>query len=508
MARFLYNLILMSISGSVMYMLALAVRKLTKNKFSGWYYYLLVTAVVLLTVPLQAIFTIPKIVNIEISNNFNQVIQSTRETVKQINVSPITVIFLVWFAVTAICVISTAIKYFRSYKNLKAISEETYDEQILSAYREIRGSLRISSDIKIMTSANLLSPLLFGVMKPVIIIPARQFTYNELKMIFAHELTHYKHKDLLIKLVMSLAMSVHWFNPLVYILAKSMNECCELCCDECVLKTMDLSDKKDYGRLLISVIEHTSKRRYAYTTAMASPKNDIQKRLTRIAEFKNTSKVFKTAGAMLAVSMTVCSVTAFGFSSAKEVLPEPVAEFIEEAVTKPVITALPTPEVNQDYSDYAQNSDRIVNEVYTSPSYEETAEDPIGETTEIYPAADTETSEPIQEDISNKADSAYTVDISNSSIGFSADFTENGQSMESVHTYTASSASIMAVYASSGSVKVTDADTGEVIYDGNGSDETTARIHVEQGKNYRVGLTSDTDGESKINAYVYGYNEE
>ncbi len=339
MVRFLYNLILMSISGSIMYLLALAVKRVTRGRFSGWYYALSVTAAVLLIVPLQAVFTVPKIINIEVSRGFSETVQSSEAAAVGSHVSAVALIFAVWLAVAAVSFGVTLVRYIRTMRSLRAISEETYDEKILSAYSETRRIMGVSRDIKIMVSDALTSPLLYGIFKPAIVIPSRDFTYDELKMIFAHELTHYRHKDLTIKLIASLAASVHWFNPFAHFLVKSINECCELCCDESVLKRLNLADKKDYGRLIISVIEHTPSRDFKYTTAMASPKRGIQRRLLRIAEFKRTSGAFKAVGVMAAVSMAVCSVTAFGFSEAKEIMPEPIAEFIGEAVTEPVIEA-------------------------------------------------------------------------------------------------------------------------------------------------------------------------
>ena len=97
------------------------------------------------------------------------------------------------------------------------------------------------------------SPLLFGIFKPMIIIPKNSFTYDELVMIMSHELMHYKHRDLLIKLVASVGVCVHWFNPVSYFLSKSLNSACELCCDESVLDMLDLDDKKEYGLSLIHI---------------------------------------------------------------------------------------------------------------------------------------------------------------------------------------------------------------------------------------------------------------
>ncbi|MCD8181140.1 MAG: hypothetical protein LUF26_06665 [Firmicutes bacterium] len=465
MTRFLYNLILMSISGSVMYLLALAVRRATKGRFSGWYYAFSVTAVLLLIIPLQAVFTVPKIINIEVSQSIARSVESGESTAAGTGISA--VIFLIWLAVTAALIFVMTARYIRTARSLKAVSEETYDEKILSAYSETRRLLNVPRDIKIMTSDALSSPLLFGIFKPAIVIPSRDFTYDELKMIFAHELTHYRHKDLIIKLIAMIAASVHWFNPLSHFLTKSVNECCELCCDESVLKKLNLPDKKCYGRLIISVIEHTPSKRFAYTTAMASPKRGVQRRLLRIAEFKKLPRAFKALGAMAAVSMAVCSVTAFGFSEAKEIMPEPIAEFIDEAVTAEAAV----PAATQTPEETAPPAEHTVTETQSAPAYTEeysVQSEQSGEVSATYtaPTYDTADSSDAETEYAEYADES----LSDASLTDDAEQTEpsgavleTGASREDSHAVLGTPAS---VDSSKETYTLENGDTAVIKYDG------------------------------------------
>jgi len=54
-----------------------------------------------------------------------------------------------------------------------------------------------------------------------------------------------------------IAVSVHWFNPLMYFMKKEINHACELACDEAVIKGLNSAEKQAYGDTLISVVaEH------------------------------------------------------------------------------------------------------------------------------------------------------------------------------------------------------------------------------------------------------------
>lgn len=348
--KILYNLLLMSISGSLMFMLSALLHRQMRQRFARWYYALLVTAAAMFIVPLQALFSSHKMFKVTVPASDTVISGGTPYSsvhIINITVSPAQLIIMLWAAVSFALICITVFKYFKVSRALKRISRECYNSDILEAFSEVKNSMRIYREIELRTSHDLDSPLLFGVIRPIVIVPERNFTHDELIMIFTHELTHYKHCDLAIKLMMSLSRCIHFFNPAVYLLSRAINEGCELCCDESVLDRLNLSDKKDYGRLIISVIESPD-RAMAYSTAMASPKDKIQKRLLRIIEFRNPSKLLKMFSVMLAVSVSLCSLTALGFEAAKEALPEEVTETITNILSEPVMepvieTEKPTP---------------------------------------------------------------------------------------------------------------------------------------------------------------------
>ena len=65
--------------------------------------------------------------------------------------------------------------------------------------------------------------MILGLFRPVLILPQMELSQQQLAFIFRHELAHYKRRDLWIKWMFLLVQSVHWFNPLVHILAKKAN---------------------------------------------------------------------------------------------------------------------------------------------------------------------------------------------------------------------------------------------------------------------------------------------
>lgn len=328
MGKYIYDMILMGISSSITLILAQLLYHSMQKKHARWYYSMLVTAVLMLIIPVQSLFSLPKLMSVTVPENI--VYTQPYEISSESTIYLADIIFLIWASIAFAMMIFTAVKYFRTSRILKSLSNPTDNKVYINAFRAAKASMGISRQIELMESKHISSPLLFGLIHPKIIIPTRDFTDDELSMIMTHELTHYRHMDLIIKLISSLGACVQWFNPTSHILKRNIVTACELCCDESVLDTLKLSDNKEYGRLILSVMEDSLNKNFFCSTSMASTEKGIKKRLMKIVEFKHHSVAFRMVSIMLILASTVCSVTAFGVEYAKEILPEETTEFITE----------------------------------------------------------------------------------------------------------------------------------------------------------------------------------
>ena len=329
MTGFLYELLMMSVSGSIMFLFSTLVYRQTKSKYAGWYYALVITSMLLMIVPLQRMLTVPKAITVALPQSMGAAAVSRGADISYY-------IFGAWATGAILCLCKYLYSYFRTVDYLSAVSDLLKEERSVRICAEAKKLLGIRRRVELRKSASVRSPLLFGIFRPSIILPDRDFSDAELRMIFTHELTHLKHCDLLVKQAAAVVAAAHWFNPCVYLIRRAVNNGCELCCDETVISVMQLSDRKDYGRLLLSILEDRG-RVYAYTTAMSS-KQSIKQRLKRIVEFKRMPAAVRIVFVMLALSMTVCSITAFGFEFAKEAAREEIAEiFTPEAAEPPVL---------------------------------------------------------------------------------------------------------------------------------------------------------------------------
>lgn len=107
-----------------------------------------------------------------------------------------------------------------------------------------------------MVSGEAQGPMLIGFMKPMIILPERSYSQQELLLILRHELVHHRQHDLWYKLVLLAANAVHWFNPLVYLLIGQANRDVEQVCDEKVVANQDMAYRKAYSMTILQAMSN------------------------------------------------------------------------------------------------------------------------------------------------------------------------------------------------------------------------------------------------------------
>lgn len=96
------------------------------------------------------------------------------------------------------------------------------------------------------------TPFVFGMIRPRIYLPSH-LQPEERRYVLAHERVHIVRKDHLVKLVFWGAVCLHWFNPLVWLSFRLMENDMEMSCDETVLRRLGEAVKQEYSRALLSL---------------------------------------------------------------------------------------------------------------------------------------------------------------------------------------------------------------------------------------------------------------
>jgi beta-lactamase regulating signal transducer with metallopeptidase domain len=144
--------------------------------------------------------------------------------------------------------------------------ESVTDERTLRLFQSLKTEMGISRLIDVRLCTSIGTPMMIGLMEPRLLLPKQNFSANELRFIMRHELIHYKRKDLYYKAFVLLATCIHWFNPVVYLMAKAIDAICEVSCDAEVVRRAGAEARLRYSETIISVAQVQLKLKTALST--------------------------------------------------------------------------------------------------------------------------------------------------------------------------------------------------------------------------------------------------
>lgn len=211
-------------------------------------------------------------------------------------------IFYIWL-VFAIIFLTRAVTAYRSFLvYIKAPAQKVQDINILNLLAECEEKLGVKGKIELYCNPYISTPVLAGILKPCIIIPPEGLQKERLLYIFLHELVHYRHRDIIYKWFIQAVICIHWFNPFIHLLVREINRCCELSCDETVIKLLGYKERKEYGNTLLSFVK--VKDTYKNPSGMVTLTEgavQLKERLGAIMDFKKKSYVIKIATVIVTV---------------------------------------------------------------------------------------------------------------------------------------------------------------------------------------------------------------
>lgn len=182
--------------------------------------------------------------------------EETPQHLNNLNLSPYSIIAIIWITGVIAYSLFYIIKYNEFKKSIKNSSQTIYDKDIQNLLENLllEIDLKPRKAITIKECALINTPMMMGIINPVLLVPNRNYNNNSLRIIITHELIHFYNKDILLKYLLLISKILHWFNPIIHIMAKIANEDIELSCDYQVVNGKDLAFRKYYSDLIVSHI--------------------------------------------------------------------------------------------------------------------------------------------------------------------------------------------------------------------------------------------------------------
>ena len=319
----------MSITGSIIFFIFLSINPFTKKNFnSSWHYKMSIIILVFFVLPIGSFIEIPpnlrtslipvetiktnmaqsedirktqEIENIKVQQPKDQKYEDSTKIENEVynkldsnrnqfefNFNK-NIIFYTWIVGMITLFLLRMNSYIKFKTNILRDSIEIKDAYILEIFNICRSNLKIKRKIPLRYCANISSPMLIGILNPIILIPNIDKDGEILRMIFLHELNHYRRKDILIKHLGFLINVIHWFNPISYIALKKMDMYCEYSIDERVVGQMGKEERKYYCEAILKLMDNSIIGR-TLTTSMGTDGKRLKSRLENIIFFRKDSK--------------------------------------------------------------------------------------------------------------------------------------------------------------------------------------------------------------------------
>ena len=308
------RVMLLSVVGSAVGSIWLILKPITRKRFSPkWQYYIWLTTLVTLVFPVS--FSLPQntsaqslsqiaiqnvtnvhqssvyLEEIELPNSSALPVEAIKSTFTPTTQKTIHWLSILWLLGVLLSLIYRLTKYilFRIalYRN-SANNTECLD---------------VPKRLRVRNTAMLDAPLLVGLVRPILYLTLEKIDEVNLKYILQHELTHLKRHDLAYKWFALFAESIHWFNPIVYLISKQINEECEISCDYEVTSALSQQEQSCYMGMILDMAASAKVRKYMLTTQMISDKRMLRNRFLMIRNRINPRKKIRVLSVFAAVSI-------------------------------------------------------------------------------------------------------------------------------------------------------------------------------------------------------------
>ncbi|MEG2833682.1 MAG: M56 family metallopeptidase [Ruthenibacterium sp.] len=184
---------------------------------------------------------------------------------------------------------------------------------IASTLDFLRKQLGITRKIVAYETPLVEGPLLLGILKPCILLPDTTFSPQDSTMILCHELVHYKRHDIGYKMLLQLVCCVHWFNPLVWLMASLASRDIEISCDDAVLRGQNDVFRENYAGSIMQVLRRGYGKSLPCSTAFSDSKTTLKQRFINIFDANKKHNgiallALLLAASVLATSLVACTV--------------------------------------------------------------------------------------------------------------------------------------------------------------------------------------------------------
>ena len=161
--------------------------------------------------------------------------------------------------------------------------------------------------LRVLESDHATGPCTWGLMRPVVLLPAAGADWPESERRFAllHEVAHIRRCDYLTSQISSVACALHWYNPLVWFAAAQARKLQEQACDDAVLHAG--GKPSAYAQFLVSVADGSRRALFAFPAVVGmAQRSQLHGRVTAILDASRARVPLSRVGLLVAIAPLSC----------------------------------------------------------------------------------------------------------------------------------------------------------------------------------------------------------
>lgn len=221
-------------------------------------------------------------------------------------------LFAILWVIAVIFLIAYQINDRLQWRRKLADNLPEFDPVAVRTYSMVCEKLKVKKHkLPLNRNVDIEMPCVIGWIRPRLLLPERDYSKEELELIFFHELSHRKHKDLGMKAFSVFIMMLHCFNPATWILVRKINFWSECMADlEALEASGNLQNAKAYFDNIAKLIPDDKKKQVnsAFVSALCLDKKMIDRRV----EFVKKYKLMKSAGRLVTAALGLAFIFASG----------------------------------------------------------------------------------------------------------------------------------------------------------------------------------------------------
>ena len=315
-------LILMTLTGSILFVFYLAWSKMFKGHVDARMRFVVLKIVLLAhVIPLMGLNNIyskllklllpqPAVQGDDLLVSMAEV-STTSEDYVTPNYRWMMLILLVWIILAVLLLLRQCIIYLWNMHKLRKLVDACRSEMGTKIAERLRKEFHLRRRVDVLYVEEDRSPYTTGMFKPVIIL-TREFTEEELEWVLRHEMTHIRRWDVAFSLLMELVCCLYWINPILYGFKKHYTDVCELSCDEKVVNGRAEDERTFYAKVLVKCA--SPRHGMTMSNALADKNKKVHERINKLMNSRKMKRWEKIiAVSAFVVFMLVDSTVALAY---------------------------------------------------------------------------------------------------------------------------------------------------------------------------------------------------